>query len=158
MLVMVVSALWWEWWWWLPPPGGLPVTVLTLVTFLEWNDLNKVKDDGKKHWMREMEGGGLGKSVVIELCSWLTFVSSHNSVLDSYLLSQCWHWCRHTSATISPPVCHSLLSATDPPFSSIQVSSLTRRILILKSHNFTKPAPSTLLLLIHFFLHQHLPP
>ena len=31
-------------------PGPLTVTVLTLVvTFLEWNGLNKVKDDGKKH-------------------------------------------------------------------------------------------------------------
>ena len=33
----------------IPTPGPLTVTVLTLVTFLEWNGLNKVKDDGKKH-------------------------------------------------------------------------------------------------------------
>ena len=33
----------------IPPFWALDVTVLTLVTFLEWNDLNKVKDDGKKH-------------------------------------------------------------------------------------------------------------
>ena len=40
----------------IPPFWALDVTVLTLVTFLEWNDLNKVKDDGKKHRTGRWEG------------------------------------------------------------------------------------------------------
>ena len=186
-----VSEMWWEWWWWLPPPGGLTVTLLTLVTFLQWNDLNRVKDDGERNieWGR---GGGPGESVM----KWE----------DSYAVGR--HWCPHTCACPIRPssplqhcwplslmlcfyyhkyvysfnsgqcllhsCCHiidicvvtlerpsALLSLSSqchwPPFSSIQVRSLTRRILILKSHNFTKPA-STLLLLIHLFVHHHLPP
>ena len=146
-----------SWWWWchqvvlIPPFWALDVTVLTLVTFLEWNDLNKVKDDGKKHRTGRWEGAVVMKWNDIKLCSGLTFVSSHQRP-PPVPLTLLLHTSRELHA--SPPDLKSH-NFTKPPFNSTSSSPFIQQHLkfhlnlvasVLESHLPKSPAVKILII------------